>query len=261
MLASLKNYLNTLDQPMASTSTKGKVKVGFGLVGIMALIILIAFSAFIFRLFITCFVLGTALVLYKKISEIERKLSHINTHSEQTLQKEDEVKEIAFSREGDLEENQQTAEKEKALEKINMDKTLIYQELFTKAKLNEMEKTEYLKKIEQKDSEMTKIKQDLLLLKEKIQQAVIDKKSLFMKETPNMKKLVDLLGPDFVEKSSFAKLNEKMETVRPKLKEEKIEALKETGYVDEQFHLTRLGYKELTRAVKKQQSKKWQEAK
>ena len=253
----MKKFLATLDQPMQAKTGKEKALTVLSIIGFILLLYLVAFSPFMFRLFITCLSVGVSLYVIKKIHDFDRVLK--GEKAEQPARSTNEANQLSFSLEQpevEVEaESIEEAEKERELEQINSDKTMLFEELLSKADLDEIEKESYRNRMQQKESESNRIKQEVLLFKDKIQKAVIDKKGLFIKETPDMKMVAELIGVESVESSSFVELNEELRLIYNEIPEAKRTILIEYEMVNEDFELTRLGYKELMKEVRKLEKK------
>ncbi|WP_270180689.1 hypothetical protein [Alkalihalobacillus sp. CinArs1] len=249
----MKKFLGTLDQPLEAKTGKEKVLTILSIIGFILLLYAVAFSPFLFRLFITCLSVGVSLYVMKKIQDFDRVLKG----GEQEQEKEAAVSsEAQLTFEWQDPENESVeAAKERELEKINSDKTQLFEELLTKADLDELEKATYREQLKQKETDSNRIKQELLVLKDKIQQVVSEKKGLFIKETPDMKLVAELIGVHDIESSTFVELNERLQDVSEEIPEHKRETLKEHEIVNEDFELTRFGYKELMKEVRKLEKK------
>ncbi|MGG1686087.1 hypothetical protein [Pseudalkalibacillus sp. NRS-1564] len=252
----MKKFLATLDQPMQAKTGKEKVLTVLSIIGFILLLYLVAFSPFMFRLFLTCLSVGVSLYVIKKIHDFDAKLKgeRIEDTATSTTTADDQ---LSFSLENTVieAESMEEAEKERELEQINSDKTMLFEELLSKADLDEIEKESYRNRMQHKESESNRIKQEVLLFKDKIQKAVIDKKGLFIKETPDMKLVAELIGIDSVESSSFVELNEELRLIYNDIPESKRNTLIEYELVNDEFELTRLGYKELMKEVRKLEKK------
>lgn len=247
----MKKFLATLDQPLEAKTGKEKVLTILSIIGFILLLYLVAFSPFMFRLFITCLSVGVSLYVVKKIHDFDRIL---NTDSKSVAETNDDTQ-LSFSLDHSASGDTAEAEKERELARINSDKTQLFEELLTKADLDELEKATYREQLQQNESDSNRIKQELLVLKNKIQRVVNDKKSIFIKETPDMKLVAELIGVHEIESSSFLELNERLQTIFEEIPENKRETLKEFELVNDDFELTRLGYKELMKEVRKIEKK------
>jgi hypothetical protein len=239
----------------------------------------VATAQFVFRfsdfisLLMALFAISLSLFYYSKLNSLTEKLNSLiiqinntpsikkdlketaafiesedieETHVEE-VQNERDIKLENFDKEiNDLEE----AEKKKELQKIEWDKTQILEELFLKAKLQDEEKDRYRKKIVQKEHEVFNLKQELTQMKGKIQQVVSEK---ILRGDPQIEKIVHIVHADFILKSSFDELNDKLNTLRRHhiLPNETIEYLEKSEYVDDYFNVTRAGYREIIKYAKK----------
>jgi len=196
----------------------------------------------LFRGFVVLFLIGAAFFLNKKINEVQ-------SHS--TVQVDLPVLEK-------FEEDQHTRifektviEKEEQLEKIDLDRTQLLEELFTKAELDERERQTYRERIKQKESERSHTMQDLMIVKGKLQQAVLETKKYFVKADP-MKEIAASIEAENIEDDSIVMLNKKVKAViSSTLSEHTIGALLKNNYVDEDHNLTRSGYKALLKTLQK----------
>ncbi|MGB8000405.1 MAG: hypothetical protein WCF60_10010 [Anaerobacillus sp.] len=253
----MKKFLATLDQPLQAKTGKEKALTVLTIIGFILLLYLVAFSPFMFRLFITCLSVGVSLYVIKKIQDFDARLrgeEFATSTEEPGLTDEGQ---LSFSLDQPVIDAEATeeAEKERELERINSDKTMLFEELLSKADLDELEKETYRNRIQQKETESNRIKQEIILFKDKIQKAVIDKKGLFIKETPDMKLVAELIGIDSVESSSLVEINEELRIIYDDIPETKRDILIEYEMVNEEFELTRLGYKELMKEVRKLEKK------
>ena len=139
--------------------------------------------------------------------------------------------------------SKEVMDKEQKLEMIDLDRTYILEELFTKAELDEAERNMYREKIKEKDSEMNSMLQELLNVKTKFQK-------YFIKVDP-MKEIAASLAPEKITEGTIASLNDEIQGIIGSLSQETIEALKNSNFVDEEFNLTRSGYKALMKAASK----------
>ncbi|MCA0988719.1 hypothetical protein [Guptibacillus algicola] len=247
----MKKFLGTLDQPLEAKTGKEKALTVLSIIGFILLLYAVAFSPFLFRLFLTCLSVGVSLYVVKKIQDFDRVLKGKESGEE------DVVPEAQLSFDWQRSERDDTAEAEKELEleRINSDKTQLFEELLTKADLDELEKATYREQLRQKETDSNRIKQELLVLKDKIQQVVNEKKNLFIKETPDMKLVAELIGVHDIESSSFLELNARLQEISQEIPQQKRETLQEHEMVNEDFELTRLGYKELMKEVRKLEKK------
>ena len=130
------------------------------------------------------------------------------------------------------------------------------EELFERAHLAEEEKESYRKIMGENETEVSNIKQELLVLKNEIQQVVKEKTHFLLRRDHDREQVVSLLHPEFIIDSSFEELNQKFETMRNQLSQEVVDSLVESNYIDEDFKFTRIGYRELMKTAKKVSLKK-----
>ncbi|ARK30846.1 hypothetical protein [Halalkalibacter krulwichiae] len=196
-------------------------------------------SEVFFRSFVVLFLIGATYYLNRKINQLKGI-----PQQEQNLVVEEKI------------EDQQTqifektvTEKEQQLEKIDLDRTQMLEELFTKAELNDLEKQTYRERIKQKESERSDLVQDLLIVKGKLQQAVLETKKYFVKADP-MKEIAASIESDKLEHANMASLNKEVQLViSSSLSEQTVQALLKGNYVDEEYNLTRSGYKALVKTL------------
>ncbi|WP_088105526.1 hypothetical protein [Halalkalibacter urbisdiaboli] len=194
------------------------------------------FNEVIFRLLMILFWAGFAFYVIKKLNELQRveKVEDFEAPPEEspTTYLPSSIK-----------------EKEIELKKVDFDRTQLLEELFTKAELNEAEKQQYRSKIKQKDNEMSGILLDLSHAKNVIQQAFLDTKKIFVKENP-MREVAAALNSDVLNEDIYD-LNKELHRIQSQLNDETIHLLENNSYIDDQFNLTRLGYKALMKEINK----------
>ncbi|WP_243292241.1 hypothetical protein [Bacillus sp. FJAT-47783] len=194
------------------------------------------FTILLFNSWLTIFVF----LLYKRLNLF------IKEQASQTKENETTFRPVA---DDDVEKTMQYKEKE--LTQIELDKTIIFEELLSKTDLKEAEKQAYRKKISDKELEAKSIQQDLALLKTRIQKVVKDSANFLLKRDPSLEKVIELLSADFIIHRSFDEINEKLNEVHSELPQNVIEDLKKAHMMTDQYALTRIGYRELTKAAKK----------
>ncbi len=196
-----------------------------------------------FRLFVVLFLCSFALWVNKKLNELKRLQEPVieleESHSVPIVRHPEETIEIDLT------------EKELQLEKIDLDRTQLLEELFTKAELDEAAKQTYREKIKQKDSERTTIMQDVLNIRGKLHSAVLETKKYFVKVDP-MKEVAAAIESDKIVEGSITTLNREVQGIITSLPEETVEALQKNAYIDEDLKLTRSGYKALVKTVSKE---------
>ncbi|MEC2072807.1 hypothetical protein [Alkalihalophilus marmarensis] len=206
------------------------------------------FNAFAFRLFVMLFLVGLLLQVNRfiqsrpiekvPVTDIEQEAAKVKVQSAAAAERTKEHT------------DEDILEKTTQLQKIDLDRTELLEELFAKASLDDEEKQKYRSKIKQKDNEISRLRQELMNAGEKIQQVVLETKNYFVKHDP-MKELATSIDQELLEADSLDLLNEHLQRKRATMSEEDLMALSKAGYVDEDFKLTRAGFKALTKAVEK----------
>lgn len=134
--------------------------------------------------------------------------------------------------------------KEEELRQIEMDKTQIYQQLYTRADLNEEERKYFQQQLQEKETQASNLKQELIQFTNKISQAINKTPQLFQKRDSRIEGIVRLLKPDFVSTASLSEINARLDELTINIPEETLESLQREGFLDESFHFTRSGYRE-----------------
>ncbi|WHY73616.1 hypothetical protein [Fictibacillus enclensis] len=140
--------------------------------------------------------------------------------------------------------------KEEELKQIEMDKTQIYQQLYTRANLNEEERKFYQEQLQEKEKQATNLKQELIQFTNRISQAINRTPQLFQKRDSRIEGIVRLLTPEFVSDSSLGEINHKLDELAATIPEETLSSLQREGYLDDRYHFTRSGYREAINASK-----------
>ncbi|KSU84361.1 hypothetical protein GA0061096_0433 [Fictibacillus enclensis] len=140
--------------------------------------------------------------------------------------------------------------KEEELKQIEMDKTQIYQQLYTRANLNEEERKFYQEQLQEKEKQATNLKQELIQFTNRISQAINRTPQLFQKRDSRIEGIVRLLTPEFVSDSSLGEINDKLDELAATIPEETLSSLQREGYLDDRYHFTRSGYREAINASK-----------
>ncbi|WP_078427131.1 hypothetical protein [Alkalihalobacterium alkalinitrilicum] len=223
------------------------------LIGIVALgaafLIGALWNEIIFRLFVILFLVAMGVSINRKLNNVTTTQVDTVTVPEEQMEKEPVV--IT-----DLE----VEKKQSDLKKVDLDRTLLLEELFSKAALSDMEKQQYRQKIKQKDNEISTIMQEMMNAKNKIQQAVLETKKYFIKVDP-IKEIAASLDKESVLNGTIYDLNWALEEIRSSLPEDVIQALEKSSYVDSDFKLTRNGYKALVKEVGKKNEDELEEVK
>ncbi|WP_332634066.1 hypothetical protein [Halalkalibacter flavus] len=222
-----------------SSLNKGIKLIGL-VVGAIAIYSIIQYEQ-LFRLFVILFLVGFAYVMNKKINNLaaQPKAEANPPVPERIEEQQTQIFEKAV------------IEKEEALEKIDLDRTQLLEELFSKADLDDLEKQSYREKIKEKESERSNTMQDLLIVKGKLQTALLETKKYFIKEDP-IKEIAASLEQENIQHSSIAALNDEVYAIVTRLSEHTINALKKSNYIDDDHNLTRSGYKALVKTVEKE---------
>ncbi|WP_209124685.1 hypothetical protein [Alkalihalobacillus sp. BA299] len=218
----------------------------FGALGALLLVGAL-FNEMIFRLFVILFLVIFAAVM-------NRKLSNVATSTTLENEKEEKVKKDPV-----FLINSEVEKKQSDLVKVDLDRTLLLEELLTKAALSDIEKQQYRQKIKQKDNEISSIMQEMMNAKNKIQHAVLETKKYFIKVDP-IKEIAASLDKESVLNGTIYDLNWALEEIRSSLQDDVIQALEKSGYVDSEFKLTRNGYKALIKEVGKKNEEVLEEA-
>lgn len=241
------------------TMKKNWLKSILVIILIIVLFYLVSLNDLIFRVILLClslFAVGIALFVLNKVNAVVGYFeeNRKNVAATTVTEKQEDIEEHKEESvdDGLSRDDFDTQKiKEEELSRAEMDKTMILDELFERASLNEEEKQLFNERIREKDSEIARIQQDLIQFRDKVYQFITDKTHLFAKKETDMESVAKLLPSELIFDSSFTELNEKFKALEDALLPETVESFKESGYVDDEFNLTRMGYKELIRAAKK----------
>ncbi|MDT8860560.1 hypothetical protein N0O92_09965 [Alkalihalobacillus sp. MEB130] len=237
-----KSWKNKVTDGVLSTWSKSKgMKLLVILLSALAIYIVIQHEV-LFRLFVILFLVSLAFTMNRKISRLPI-VPETEVKAEQVVDNSDNDETQIFEK--------AVMEKEEALEKIDLDRTQLLEELFSKADLDDLEKQTYRDKIKEKESERSNMMQDLMIVKGKWQQALLGTKKYFMKEDP-IKEIAASLESEKIQHSSIAALNDEVYAIVKRLSEHTIQSLKKNHYIDEDHNLTRTGYKALMKTVEKE---------
>ncbi|OOE12614.1 DUF4199 domain-containing protein [Fictibacillus arsenicus] len=242
------------------------------------------FSDFI-SLFCSLFAIAVTLIYFNKINKLEKMLESY-TKSKPVQQpemqiaeekveepdqtqldlfdekvEEDEVVEAVDVTEEELEESEKEEKiseeifetqriKEEELAKIEMDKTQIYNELFTRAQLNEEEMKYFNERIREKETESFNTKQELNQFKERIQNVFKKTPQFFQKRDSRIEGIVRMLNPVTLKNASLEDLNQRLDGVIDVIPTETLDSLVRDGFLDSHYHLTRSGYREFVTVSK-----------
>jgi hypothetical protein len=140
--------------------------------------------------------------------------------------------------------------KEEELAKIEMDKTQIYNELFSRAQLSKEEMNYFNDKIREKETESFNTKQELNQFKDRIQSVFKKTPQFFQKRDSRIEGIVRMMNPVTLKNASLEDLNQRMDQVIDVIPEETLNSLIRDGLLDETYHLTRSGYREFMHVSK-----------
>ncbi len=175
----------------------------------------------------------------------------VEKHVAEADESEETVEEVEEPEEVISEEVWETQRiKEEELAKIEMDKTQIYNELFTRAQLSNEEMKYFNERIREKETETFNTKQELNQFKDRIQNVFKKTPQLFQKRDSRIEGIVRMMNPITLKNASLEDLNQRMDQVIDIIPEETLESLVKDGYLDNQYHLTRSGYREFIHVSK-----------
>ncbi|WP_416731003.1 hypothetical protein [Fictibacillus sp. JL2B1089] len=140
--------------------------------------------------------------------------------------------------------------KEEELAKIEMDKTQIYNELFSRAQLSKEEMSYFNEKIREKETESFNTKQELNQFKDRIQNVFKKTPQFFQKRDSRIEGIVRMMNPVTLKNASLEDLNQRMDQVIDVIPEETLNSLIRDGLLDDTYHLTRSGYREFIHVSK-----------
>jgi hypothetical protein len=252
------------------------------IIGAFALVIFykIATAPFVFRfsdfisVFCSLFAIAISLIYFNKINKLE-KMIEAYTAKGKPVSVSDPIEDIQveeygqeqldlFEEEVPVEETEEDPEeeaiseeifetkriKEEELAKIEMDKTQIYNELFTRAQLNDEEMKYFNERIREKETESFNTKQELNQFKERIQNVFKRTPQLFQKRDSRIEGIVRMLNPVTLKNATLEDLNKRLDQVIELIPNETLDSLVRDGYLDEHYHLTRSGYREFIQVSK-----------
>lgn len=256
------------------------------IIGAFALLLFykIATAPFVFRfsdfisVFCSLFAITISLIYFNKINKLER-LIEAYTSKEKTVhvseqlpveeveatkpveqlelfedEKVDELIEeiVEEEEEGEISEEiwETKRMKEEELAKIEMDKTQIYNELFTRAQLSNEEMKYFNERIREKETESFNTKQELNQFKDRLQNVLKMTPQFFQKRDSRIEGIVRMMNPITLKNASLEDLNQRMDQVIDIIPEETLDSLIKDGFLDDQYHLTRSGYREFIHVSK-----------
>jgi len=207
------------------------LKVLIAVVVVLVLFYFIAFNDVLVR-FLTLLMNGCLVVLVFLLYRKMDRIGPVNKEGKKEFVQSDWINETEMMK------------KEQQLNKLELDKTQLLEELLTRANIGEEEKQMYRLRIREKENEASKLKQELVLMKDRVAH-------LLLKRDPEMERIVQILGAEFILNSSFDELNQKFQQVHIQLSDEAIRHLQRENYIDEHLQFTRIGYRELLKTAKR----------
>lgn len=225
------------DQP-----TTKKNWVLFGIIGIMtaAVIYLAIFHEVWYRIVVLSVLLAGAFLIYRQLAAILKLLKQSNQHETVPIAHENEAR-------NQLSEPE-LLEKETELQQIDLDRTQMFEELLSRTSIEEHEKLAYREKLAEKDTQTSRIREELGHAPSKLQLVYEGTKKYFVKDNP-MKEIAASLDPSVIETGTLAELNDEVQRMIPRLSKDSLDSLEKSNYMDESYKLTRSGYKELVQAA------------
>lgn len=134
--------------------------------------------------------------------------------------------------------------KEEELKQLEMDKTQIYNTLYTRSDLNEEERKYFQQQLQEKETQASNLKKELIQFTNRISQAINKTPQLFQKRDSRIEGIVRLLTPEFVSQASLSEINARLDELTVEIPEETLDSLQREGYLDGENHFTRSGYRE-----------------
>ncbi len=216
----------------------------YALAGIVfvAVISLALLSDLWYRVVVLASLVSLFVYLYFGNRRIEKRLEQLK--KEQLVEEIEINHEQEKTKEHDLEA---LREKEFQLQKLDLDRTQLFEELLSKTQLQEIEKNQIRDRLEQTESETSRVRQEWLNASNRLMSVVRGTKKLFVKESP-MKEIAASMDEGILESGSFASLNNEIQRLLPRLSKESSDSLAKSNYIDEENQLTRSGYKALLQA-------------
>ncbi|WP_054712779.1 hypothetical protein [Bacillus sp. JCM 19041] len=181
----------------------------------------------------------------KKSKKIERLLEDLKASqivaADRGIEEKNQLEE---TKEHDL---RALEEKEFQLQKLDLDRTQLFEELLSKTQLEEAEKRTIRDRLQQTDNEMSHVRQEWINASNRLMSMMRGTKKLFVRESP-MKEIAASMDQDVLESGSFAALNSEIQRLLPRLSKESENLLAKSNYIDHELQLTRSGYKALLQA-------------
>lgn len=230
------------------TTNKGKYPTSsyiFAGIAFVAIIVVAIWSDIWYRVVVLASLVALMYVFIAKTKKIEQELEEMKRKQASSAElARQEKTEFEKTKEHDL---KALEEKEFQLQKLDLDRTRLFEELLNKAELEEAEKSTMRERLQQADSETSRIRQEWLTASSRLMTLMRGTKRFFVRESP-MKEIAASIDQDVLETGSFTALNEEIQRLIPRLSKESAEALAKSDFIDEDNQLTRSGYKALLQA-------------
>ncbi|MDQ0206007.1 hypothetical protein [Alkalicoccobacillus murimartini] len=220
--------------------SKRKNWVLFGVIGVMTLgiIYLAIFQDIWYRIVVLASVITGGILIYRQLQSIQ-KLLREKVELELPSPSVEETHHLS---------EPELIEKESELQQLDLDRTQMFEELLSRSAIEEHEKTAFREKLAQKETETSRIREELGHAPSRLQQVYEGTKKYFVKDNP-MKEIAASLDTEIIENGSLSELNDEIQRMIPRLSRESLESLENSNYMDESYKLTRSGYKELVQAA------------
>ncbi|XOQ16187.1 MAG: Ribonuclease Y [Shouchella clausii] len=237
-----------------TTNHKGKYSTSsyiFAVIALVAIIVVAIWSDIWYRIVVLASLVALMYVFIAKTKKIERELEEMKRKQASTAElARQEQTELEKTKEHDL---KALEEKEFQLQKLDLDRTRLFEELLNKSELEEAEKSTMRERLQQADTETSRIRQEWLTASSRLMTLMRGTKRFFVRESP-MKEIAASIDQDVLETGSFTALNEEIQRLIPRLSKESAEALAKSDFIDEDNQLTRSGYKALLQASEDKQT-------
>ncbi len=194
-------------------------------------------------------VLGVLVTLFvfilRKSKKMDRVLEELKANQIMTANHD-------IGRKNDLDETKEhdlraLEEKEFQLQKLDLDRTRLFEELLSKTQLEEAEKRTIRDRLQQTENETSHVRQEWFNASNRLMSMMRGTKKLFIRESP-MKEIAASMDQEVLESGSFSALNSEIQRLLPRLSKESENLLAKSNYIDHEFQLTRSGYKALLQA-------------
>ncbi|WP_142300896.1 hypothetical protein [Shouchella clausii] len=237
-----------------TTNHKGKYSTSsyiFAGIALVSIIVVAIWSDIWYRIVVLASLVALMYVFIVKTKNIERELEEMKRKQASTAElARQEQTELEKTKEHDL---KALEEKEFQLQKLDLDRTQLFEELLNKSELEEAEKSTMRERLQQADTETSRIRQEWLTASSRLMTLMRGTKRFFVRESP-MKEIAASIDQDVLETGSFTALNEEIQRLIPRLSKESAEALAKSDFIDEDNQLTRSGYKALLQASEDKQT-------